>query len=61
MSLKYEPASEPLHIPALLATDTGVPRHNTNRCFRCRENMAHTRQSRPDFGLGVQAIVLKTF
>ena len=28
--------------------------------FHCRVNMAHTRQSRPDYGLGSQALVLKT-
>ena len=29
--------------------------------IRCRANMAHTRQSRPDYGLGVQVEVLRTF
>jgi len=29
--------------------------------FRCRANMARKRQSRPDFGLGFQVKVLKTF
>jgi hypothetical protein len=28
---------------------------------RCRANMAHIRQSRPDYGLGFQAKVRKTF
>ena len=28
--------------------------------FRCRANMAHTRQSRPDSGRGFQVIVLET-
>ena len=28
--------------------------------YRCRANVAHVRQSRPDSGLGFQAIVLKT-
>ena len=26
---------------------------------RCRSNVAHTRQARPDYGLGLQAKVLK--
>ena len=29
--------------------------------LRCRVNMAHIRQSRPDSGLGFQVEVLKTF
>ena len=29
--------------------------------YRCRANMAHIRQSRPDRGLGVQVKVLETF
>ena len=28
---------------------------------RCRTNMAHIRQSRPDYGLGFQARVLEPF
>ena len=28
---------------------------------RCQTNMAHTRQARPDSGLGIQAQALKTF
>ena len=31
-----------------------------NRAGRCRANMAHIRQSRPDYGLGFQVEVLKT-
>ena len=31
------------------------------RACRCRANMAHTRQSRPDYGLGFQVKVPKTF
>ena len=31
------------------------------RGMRCRTSMAHTRQSRPDSGLGFQVKVLKTF
>ena len=31
------------------------------RVSRCRANMAHIRQSRPDSGLGFQVIVLKPF
>ena len=27
--------------------------------FRCLENVAHTRQSRPDYGFGFQATVLE--
>jgi len=30
-------------------------------CVRCRANMAHMRQSRPDSGLGFQVKVLETF
>jgi len=29
--------------------------------YRCRENVAHVRQSRPDSGLGFQVKVLNTF
>jgi len=32
-----------------------------NRRFRSRANVAHSRQSRPDSGLGFQAKVVKTF
>jgi len=34
--------------------------HRFDMQVRCRENMAHIRQSRPDYGLAVQAKVLKT-
>ena len=29
--------------------------------YRCRANVAHIKQSRPDSGLGVQVKVVKTF
>ena len=31
------------------------------RAGRCRENVAHITRTRPDYGLGFQAKVLKTF
>ena len=48
MSLRYEPFLEPMHLSVIDQV-------------RCRANMAHIRQSRPDSGLGFQAKVLKTF
>jgi len=42
-------------LPSMPPQLTGPP------SFRCRANMAHVRQSRPDSGLGFQAKVLKIF
>ena len=62
MRLKYEPASEPLHIsPSDLSWRTsdvqtwGVIQGSVHvfSWYRCRGNMAHVRQSRPSAGLGL--------
>ena len=46
MSLKYEPASEPLHIFLQVLRLTSS--------FRCRANLEHMRQPRPTSGHGFQ-------
>ena len=44
-----------------MALGEGVVSHERGTAVRCRANVAHLRQSRPDYGLGFQVKFLKTF
>ena len=57
------PPLAPLTLTVTLAPLTVLPKtqRQVKRGRRCRANMAHMRQSRPDSGLGFQVKVLQTF
>jgi len=66
MSLNYEPSSEPLHIANIYNTQSREQAGAGRTARACgssvrRANVAHIRQPRPDYGVGFQANVLKTF